>query len=59
MLGFNNLHSARVTLVGIKFIAMIDDGQMKKAMQGSLSTAEQSYALAAYDKNRFYCFSAN
>ncbi|OUR97569.1 hypothetical protein A9Q81_12900 [Gammaproteobacteria bacterium 42_54_T18] len=46
MLGFNNFHSARATLVGIELMAMINKGQMKKTMSGSLSAAEQCYALA-------------
>ncbi|OUS07711.1 hypothetical protein A9Q81_01130 [Gammaproteobacteria bacterium 42_54_T18] len=35
MLDFNNFHSARATLVGIEFMAMINKGQMKKIMSGS------------------------
>jgi len=40
-------YSARATLVGIELMAMINKGQMKKTMSGSLSAAEQFYALAA------------
>ena len=47
MLGFNNFHSARATLIGIELMAMINKGQMKKNIVGSLSPAEQFYALAA------------
>jgi putative transposase len=47
MLGFKSFHSARATLIGIELMAMINKGQMKKNMVGSLSPAEQFYALAA------------
>ena len=47
MSGFNNFHSARATLIGIELMAIINKGQMKKNIVGSLSPAEQFYALAA------------
>ncbi|PCJ38645.1 MAG: IS6 family transposase [Moraxellaceae bacterium] len=47
MLGFNNFHSAQSTLAGIELVAMLKKGQMKKNMVGTLSPAEQFYALAA------------
>ena len=47
MLGFNNFHSARATLIGIELMAMVNKGQMKKNIMGSLSSDEQIYALAA------------
>ena len=46
-LGFKSFHSARATLAGIELMAMINKGQMKKIMVGSLSPAEQFHALAA------------
>jgi len=47
MIGFKNFHSAQSTLVGIELMAMINKDQMKKNMVGTLSPAEQFYALAA------------
>jgi len=47
MLGFKSFHSAQSTLAGIELMAMINKGQMKKNMVGTLSPAEQFYALAA------------
>jgi len=47
MLGFKNFQSAQSTLAGIELVAMLKKGQMKKNMVGSLSPAEQFYALAA------------
>jgi putative transposase len=47
MLGFKNFDSAQSTLSGIELMAMIKKGQMKKNLAGSLSPAEQFYALAA------------
>jgi len=47
MLGFKSFHSAQSTLAGIELMAMLKKGQMKKNMVGTLSPAEQFYALAA------------
>ena len=47
MLGFKNIHSAQKTLAGIELVAMLKKGQMKKNLAGTLSPAEQFYALAA------------
>ena len=47
MLGFKNIHSAQKTLAGIELVAMLKKGQMKKNFAGTLSPAEQFYALAA------------
>ena len=47
MLGFKNIHSAQKTLAGIELVAMLKKGQMKKNLTGTLSQAEQFYALAA------------
>ena len=46
MLGFKSFHAAQYTLAGIELVAMIKKGQMKKNLAGSLSLAEQFYALA-------------
>jgi len=47
MLGFKSFRCAKSTLAGIELMAMINKGQMKKNLVGSLSPAEQFYALAA------------
>ncbi len=47
MLGFKSFHSAQSTLAGIELVAMLKKGQMKKNIAGTLSPAEQFYALAA------------
>ena len=47
MLGFKNFNSAQNTLAGIKLVAMLKKGQMKKNLSGALTPAEQFYALAA------------
>jgi len=47
MLGFKSFHSAQSTLAGIELVAMLKKEQMKKNMAGTLSPAEQFYALAA------------
>ncbi|MFT7111435.1 MAG: putative transposase [Porticoccaceae bacterium] len=47
MLGFKSFRAAQNTLAGIEIVAMLKKGQMKKNMVGSLSAAEQFYALAA------------
>jgi putative transposase len=47
MLGFKSFHSAQSTLAGIELVAMLRKGQSKKNLVGSLSPAEQFYALAA------------
>ena len=47
MLGFKSFHSAQYTLAGIELVAMLKKGQMKKNIAGTLSPAEQFYALAA------------
>ena len=47
MLGFKSFRCAQSTLAGIELMAMINKGQMKKNLVGSLSPAEQFYALAA------------
>jgi len=47
MLGFKNFHAARSTLAGIELVAMLKNGQRKNNMVGTLSPAEQFYALAA------------
>lgn len=47
MLGFKNFHSAQNTLAGIELVAMLKKGQMKQGFTGTLSPAEQFYALAA------------
>ena len=46
MLGFKSFRCAQSTLAGIELMAMINKGQMKKNLAGSLSPAEQFYALA-------------
>jgi len=46
MLGFKNFRSAQATLSEIELAAMIKKGQMKRNISGSLSSAEQLYALA-------------
>ena len=46
MLGFKCFNSARSTLVGIELMAMLKKSQMKKNLAGTLSPAEQFYALA-------------
>ena len=46
MLGFKSFRCAQSTLAGIELMAMINKGQMKKNLVGSLSPAEQFYALA-------------
>ncbi len=52
MLGFKSFHSAQSTLAGIELIAMINKGQMKKNMVGTLSPAEQFYALAGVSRRK-------
>ncbi len=47
MLGFKNFDSAQSTLAGIELMAMLKKGQMKKNLSGTLTPAEQFYALAA------------
>jgi transposase-like protein len=46
MLGFKSFRAAQNTLAGIELVAMLKKGQMKKNIVGSLSPAEQFYALA-------------
>lgn len=47
MLGFKSFDSAKSTLAGIELMAMLKKGQMKKNLSGTLTPAEQFYALAA------------
>tara|TARA_B110000902_G_C14053266_1_gene492543 strand:+ start:86 stop:763 length:678 start_codon:yes stop_codon:yes gene_type:complete len=47
ILGFKSFRTAQSTLAGIELVAMLKKGQMKKNMVGTLSPAEQFYALAA------------
>jgi putative transposase len=47
MLGFKHFDSAQSTLAGIELVAMLKKGQMKKNLSGTLSPAEQFYALVA------------
>jgi transposase-like protein len=47
MLGFKDLHCARVILSGIELMRMIKEGQMKYRGETSLSPAQQFYSLVS------------